>query len=73
MFGSDPLTLDAPGKRRPGVLHASARFAYQQARKVVTTFDPGHCRGLSQMRRTGADSFTSGRNGSKRVATHVLR
>jgi hypothetical protein len=30
-------------------------------------------RGLSQMRRTGADSFTSGRNGSKRVATHVLR
>jgi serine/threonine protein phosphatase PrpC len=29
--------------------------------------------GLSQMRRTGADSFTSGRNGSKRVATHVLR
>jgi len=30
-------------------------------------------RGLSQMRRTGADSSTSGRNGSKRVATHVLR
>jgi len=30
-------------------------------------------RGLSQMRRTGADSFTSGRNGSKRVAAHVLR
>ena len=29
--------------------------------------------GLSQMRRTGADGFTSGRNGSKRVATHVLR
>ena len=29
--------------------------------------------GLSQMRRTGADSFTSGRNGRKRVATHVLR
>jgi len=30
-------------------------------------------KGLSQMRRTGADSFTSGRNGSERVATHVLR
>jgi len=29
--------------------------------------------GFSQMRRTGADSFSSGRNGSKRVATHVLR
>jgi len=25
------------------------------------------------MRRTDADSFTSGRNGSKRVATHVLQ
>ena len=30
-------------------------------------------KGLSQMRRTGADGFTSGRNDSNRVATHVLR
>ena len=42
---------------RPGRLEAAGR-------------EPGEKRGLSQMRRTGADSFTSGRNSSKRVATH---
>ena len=41
--------------------------------QAEVTAPGGQDRGLSQMRRTGADSFTSGRNGSKRVATHVLR
>ena len=40
--GSDPLTLDAPGKRRPGFLQTSAGFAYQQARKEVTSVGPAH-------------------------------
>ena len=49
-----------------------ARVIAADGERLLASVDAA-TEGLSQMRRTGADSFTSGRNGSKRVATHVLR
>ena len=65
-YGRGPGSVVVP---EPMAVHVTA--AASQCETTPTTGVP--CKGFSQMRRTGADSFTSGRNGSKRVATHVLR
>src|SRR5208337_5017621 len=82
-YDSQRVTEDATDDKNGILSHEGAHAAGQPAQgdgvgqclpdDVTTPQKAPNKAGLSQMRRTGTDSFTSGRNGSKRVATHVLR